>query len=176
MIEISNKPTETFPWKFPLRKHCDRRGNFVKIYDDANLPWRFDRREAFTTTSRINTFRGLHFQVPPYCHRKIVTCLYGQCDDFVVDLRIGASFGEVHHTILSGDSPESIYIPIGFAHGFIARVEGTQLYYETDVGHSPKHDKGVHWRGLLPLDGTVDMIISERDSNFPTLDEFVSPF
>jgi dTDP-4-dehydrorhamnose 3,5-epimerase len=130
----------------------DARGHFVKVYNKdffSKNGFSFSPAEQFYSVSGENVVRGMHFQLPPHEHAKIVFCTDGVVADFVVDLRVGSPTFRQHARFdLTADSGEILYIPVGFAHGFCV-----------PFGHA-----------------TMMYLVSERDSQLPELCNFESPF
>lgn len=158
----------------------DARGSFVKTYHqdafrEAGLD--FAPREEFFSTSAKNVLRGMHFQLPPAAHAKLVYCLAGGVLDVVLDLRKNSpTFGCFQVRELNAANREMFFIPVGFAHGFLALTENATMVYQTDTVHSPAHDAGVRWDSF-GFDWPVkNPVLSERDKNFCALAEFPSPF
>jgi dTDP-4-dehydrorhamnose 3,5-epimerase len=163
-----------------LRRFQDDRGTFVKTYSrqlfDANgAP--FDLREEFYSFSRKDVVRGMHFQVPPHDHVKIVYCAAGAVLDVLVDLRGGPGQGAVASVVLRGDEPSLLVIPKGIAHGFKSLADDSLMIYKTSTEHSPAHDKGIRWDSF-GFDWGVDSppVLSARDAAHPALADFLSPF
>ena len=114
-------------WKFEdikiidLFSALDYRGEFIKIYNDniyRKLGINMDIRESFYSLSHKNVIRGLHFQMPPHAHNKLVHVIHGSVLDVVVDLRKQSSYYKKAVSIeLTDKEPRAIYIPQGFAHG-----------------------------------------------------------
>jgi dTDP-4-dehydrorhamnose 3,5-epimerase len=158
----------------------DERGRFFKTYHAdffrAN-GLATDFREEFYSVSRIGVLRGLHFQLPPAEHAKLVSCLGGKVLDAVVDLRKGSpTFGRYQLFTLTPEDAIQLYVPAGLAHGFYV-VEGDALMsYKVTSVHSPEHDTGIRWdsAGIPWPDGSP--LVSTRDAALPPLDVFESPF
>lgn len=154
----------------------DERGSFTKVYQGDLAP--FDTitfAESYYSTSRRGVLRGLHFQVPPVAHTKLVTCISGRVFDCVLDLRTASpTFGESFHCELAPG--EAILVPEGCAHGFcVISDEATLLYHVTTV-HAPEHDAGVHWTSAAVPWPVTDPLLSPRDRALPLLRDFPSPF
>lgn len=129
---------------------------------------------------RRGTVRGLHFQRPPAAQAKLVSCLRGRILDIVVDLRTGSpTFGH-HLAIELGENGDQIFIPEGFAHGFVTLTDDVLLSYKVSRLFDPGLDSGVAWDDpdlaiAWPLHGT-EPILSERDRALPRLSVLESPF
>jgi dTDP-4-dehydrorhamnose 3,5-epimerase len=158
----------------------DARGRFVKIFHEpsyADLGLETNFVEEYYSVYHKNVIRGLHFQVPPMDHVKMVYCIEGNALDVVLDLRVGSpTYGQFEMFELSSINASSIYIPKGMAHGFCALSENTIMVYKVSTTYSPAHDKGILWNSVGIHWPTNDAILSARDQSFPSLEEFVSPF
>ena len=159
----------------------DARGNFVKPFHEEQLAAHgiaMTVREEFFSTSAAGVLRGMHFQVPPHAHQKLVYCITGRVLDVVLDLRRESStFGQAKGFELSAANRHVVHIPVGFAHGFLSQEDNSCLVYKTDVIHAPACDAGVLWDSFdfqWPLQEAP--VISARDAQFPALAEFQSPF
>jgi dTDP-4-dehydrorhamnose 3,5-epimerase len=158
----------------------DVRGRFVKFfhaptYEACGL--RHDFAEAFCTTSRSRVLRGMHFQVPPRAHAKLVWCVAGRMLDVLLDLRRGSStFGEHIVLELNESVPRGIYIPPGIAHGFYTLDEPGVLTYLVTSAHSAHHDRGIRWDSFGMTWPDAEPIVSKRDAALPGVNEFASPF
>jgi dTDP-4-dehydrorhamnose 3,5-epimerase/CDP-3, 6-dideoxy-D-glycero-D-glycero-4-hexulose-5-epimerase len=162
-----------------LKRYEDSRGCFVKTYSrllfDANGA-AFDMYEEFYSFSHKNVVRGMHFQLPPHDHVKIVSCLAGAVLDVLVDLRRGPYQGKVADFLLSADEPSLLVIPKGIAHGFKALKDDSLMVYKTSTEHAPSHDSGIRWDSIDYDWGVDNPIISARDLSHPALADFSSPF
>ncbi len=180
MISI-NQP---FPGTHLLKPKCfeDNRGNFVKTFHSgvfAELGIGFNPVEEFYSTSRKGVLRGMHFQVPPHEHDKLVYCIRGRVLDVVLDLRKSSkTYGQSYGNEISAQNQLIFFIPKGVAHGFVSLEEDSVLVYKTTTTHAPSHDIGVHWNtfGFVWPTLTETSLISARDRQFPALDEFQTPF
>ena len=169
------------PGCFELRPtpHQDSRGTFIKNYREDLFRaqgLRTDWQEAFFTISRVGVIRGMHFQVPPAQHAKLVTCMVGAALDVLLDLRPGPTFGHWLTLQLSGEEGNALYVPEGVAHGFQSLADGTLLHYQTTSLHSPEHDRGIRWDSFGCPWPLPEPTLSERDRAFPGLAEFQTPF
>lgn len=162
------------------RIFTDLRGSFVKTFhaptfQKAGLS--FAPQEEFFSVSHKNVIRGMHFQLPPHTQARVVTCLVGRILDVVVDLRKNSpAFGRVLARELSADSREILFIPDGFAHGFLALENHSLVTYAASHPHSPPHDTGIAWNSINFQWPVAAPIISDRDRALPALRDFSSPF
>lgn len=162
----------------------DARGAFVKtfhneVFAEHGLADRFT--EEYFSISQRGVLRGLHFQLPPHDHAKLVCVLRGSIYDAVVDLRRGSpTYGQYASFELSADLDgySMLYIPHGLAHGFYAREDQTITLYHCTTVYAPNSDAGVRWdsAGIDWPPGETAPILSERDRRFPALADFDSPF
>lgn len=167
-------------WVIRPRTHADHRGQFVKTYARSLLVGQgvsFDFAEEFYSISGRHVVRGMHLQLPPHDHVKMVYCVAGVARDVLLDLRKGPGYGRVAEVDLTADEPAVLLIPSGVAHGFAALEDHTLLIYKTSSEHAPQADTGVRWDSFghdWRLGGAVTL--SERDATLPGFAEFVSPF
>lgn len=158
----------------------DGRGTLVKTFHAPSFALeglQFDTQEEFFSTSLRGVIRGMHFQIPDRAHAKTVTCLRGRILDVVLDLRVDQpTFGHYWSTFLSASDPAILYIPIGFAHGFLSLEDEVLVHYRSTTPHSPEHDRGVRWDSFGFVWPESAPILSTRDLAFPALTEFKSPF
>ena len=158
----------------------DKRGFFVKIFQQEY----FSRKgletsfqEEYYTISKKRVLRGLHFQIPPYDHTKIVHCLSGKVIDVVVDLRIGSpTYGKYAMFTLNAKKGDMIYVPKGLAHGFYVLSKQAIMLYKVTTAYSPEHDKGILWDSVNIPWPDSHPIISSRDSKLVPFSEFKSHF
>ncbi len=158
----------------------DTRGNFVKPFHEGQLAEHgiaMTVREEFFSTSGKNVLRGMHFQVPPHAHQKLIYCISGRVLDVLLDLRNSSpTFGRSVGLELSAVSHHVLHLPVGIAHGFVSLEDNSCLVYKTDAVHSPEHDAGLAWNSFGFQWPIVDAIISGRDLHHPSFDSFESPF
>lgn len=160
--------------------HRDARGSFVKTlhapsFEEAGLESGFV--EEYHSRSLRGVIRGLHLQLPPHEHAKLVSCVEGEIFDVAVDLRVGSpTEGEVLTRRLDADDAAALYLPPGLAHGFQALSDEAIVVYRVTSVHAPDHDAGIRWDSAgvdWPLD---EAELSERDRALPALADFESPF
>tara|TARA_B100000315_G_C14551027_1_gene575828 strand:+ start:1250 stop:1789 length:540 start_codon:yes stop_codon:yes gene_type:complete len=160
--------------------HQDKRGSFVKTFHedtfyDEGLETHF--AEEYFSVSTQGVLRGMHFQIPPHDHSKLVYCVYGKVFDAVVDLRVSSStYGKYDTTELDSETINVLYIPAGLAHGFYTISERAIMIYKVATMYSPEYDTGILWNSLEIPWPNENPIISDRDSQFIEFDQFKSPF
>lgn len=162
-----------------LNRFNDDRGSFVKTFArtpflGASAP--FDAAEEFYSLSKRGVIRGMHFQLPPHAHTKLIYCAIGSVLDVLLDLRAGPGYGRSASTLLSAEEPSVLLIPAGVAHGFLALVDDSLMVYKTSTEHAPTHDSGVRWDTFGFGWGHANPIISERDRQHSSLADFATPF
>ena len=126
------------------------------------------------------TLRGLHFQTPPRAQDKLVRCIRGRIFDVAVDVRNGSpTYGQWVGAELSAEKGNQLFIPVGFAHGFLTLEPDCEVAYKCSDTYAPDYDGGIAWDSVgidwsLPPGTTPEL--SAKDQNQPTLADFVSPF
>ena len=164
----------------------DSRGFFFESYSRRDME-RIGIRDDFVQDNQScsvkGVVRGLHFQ-SRHPQGKLVRVLRGSIYDVVVDLRKGSpAFGTSIGFEISAQDFRMIWIPVGFAHGFLSLEDHTEVLYKTTDFYYPEYDAGIRWNdsdlGICwPLEqyGIASAIISEKDAKLPLLKEFESPF
>ncbi len=158
----------------------DGRGRFVKTF---HAPWfaaqglRTDFVEQYYSVSRRRVLRGMHFQKPPAEHAKLVYCLEGLVLDAVVDLRpASATFGKHVVRELSPESGNMLYVPEGFAHGFLVLSNSATLVYSVTSVYTPECDSGFHWQSAGIPWPDASPTVSNRDQHLPPLEAVADSF
>jgi dTDP-4-dehydrorhamnose 3,5-epimerase len=123
-----------------------------------------------------HTMRGLHFQTEPFSQGKLVRVLQGAILDVAVDLRVGSpTFGQHVSAVISREAGNQIYVPVGFAHGFLTLEPDTEVAYKVTNYHSAANDRGLLWNDpALAIGWGVDadsVTMSEKDRQHPRLGE-----
>lgn len=166
-------------WLVSLSQLDDLRGFFVKTLSKSmlnDLDCDFELQEEYYSLSNKNVIRGMHFQVPPHDHVKIVNCLKGAVLDVLLDLRPGPSYGKSKSLILESSTPSVLIIPKGVAHGFKSLTDGSLLVYKTSSEYSPQHDAGILWNSFDFGWELSNPILSSRDISHPAFCNFQTPF
>jgi dTDP-4-dehydrorhamnose 3,5-epimerase len=122
--------------------------------------------------------RGLHFQTPPHEHAKLVTCILGRVWDVALDLRQASpTYGQHFSIELGQQEPCALYLPPGFAHGYLALEEPATMVYCVASEYAPNHDAGIRWDSAgIPWPIGSPPIVSPRDDALPAFKDFHSPF
>jgi dTDP-4-dehydrorhamnose 3,5-epimerase len=158
----------------------DWRGTFAKTFHRdlfAAHGLRTDFVEEYYSVSHARVLRGLHFQLPPHDHAKLVYCAEGSVLDVALDLRVGSpTFGEHVRRELDAVAGLCLYLPPGLAHGFyVLQAPAIMVYNQTSV-YVHSHDAGVRWDSAGIAWPDADPVLSDRDRDFPALADFRSPF
>ena len=134
-----------------------------------------------SNSSRCGTLRGLHFQLPPAGQAKLVQAMRGSVLDVVVDVRNGSpTYGKHVSVTLSAENNYQLYVPVGFAHGFLTLEKDVLVMYKVSHYYEPKLDSGIRWNDpdiavQWPIKES-EIALSEKDRRLPFLKEFSSPF
>ncbi len=164
----------------------DARGFFFESYskrdmDTIGIPYEFVQDNH--SRSMKGTVRGLHFQ-SKHPQGKLVRVLSGSIFDVVVDIRKNSpTYGKHAGARLSTEPRQMLWVPVGFAHGFVALEEGTEIHYKTTDYYHPEFEAGLRWNdpdlGISwPLEkyGVTTLNINDRDARFPVLKDLHTPF
>ena len=133
------------------------------------------------SNSSKGVLRGLHFQNPPHAQAKLVRCTKGVILDVALDIRNSSkTYGMYVSTILSEDNNEQLFIPKGFAHGFIVLSDSAKVSYKVDNYYNSESEGGIIWNDLdLNIDWRInkdEIIFSKKDAKLQPFINFVSPF
>jgi dTDP-4-dehydrorhamnose 3,5-epimerase len=160
------------------RRFADDRGYFEERYNRSAFEAAVGRKVDFDqdnhSRSKRNVLRGLHYQVPPRAQAKLVGVIRGEIFDVAVDLRRSSpSFGRWAGVILSAENGAQLWVPPGFAHGFLVLSESADVIYKTEGFYAPECDRSLAWDDPAigidwPLDGFP--LLSPKDSAAPRLD------
>jgi dTDP-4-dehydrorhamnose 3,5-epimerase len=174
---IFNRAPLTGVFTIDLEKRGDERGFFARVFCEKE----FAEHGLVTHFVQVNnslsaekgTLRGMHYQLAPHAEVKLVRCIRGSLYDVVLDLRPDSpTFGQSFGAELSAENRRMMYVPKGFAHGFITLQDDTEAFYFVDAFYAPQHERGVryndpkfsiHW----PIEPTV---VSEKDQNHRDFD------
>lgn len=166
-------------------KFGDHRGYFSETYNKAvfqslGIDLEFVQ-DNHSSSAAAGTIRGLHFQCPPFAQDKLVRVARGRILDIAVDIRIGSpTYGKYVAEELSATNWNQIFVPVGFAHGFMTLEPDTDVIYKVTKFYSPAHDFGIFWDDAeiaiaWPLRGD-DVTLSDKDADLPLLRDCKSPF
>lgn len=157
----------------------DERGYFLESFSQKNFVKEVCQTEFVQdneSKSRYGVLRGLHYQLPPFSQSKLVRVVRGRVRDFAVDIRVGSpTFGKYVMAELTEDNHRQLFIPRGFAHGFVTVSDEAVFQYKCDNYYSPEHEAAIAWDDpTLAIDWTIpvrDIVLSEKDRSHPQLSE-----
>ncbi|MDU3336061.1 dTDP-4-dehydrorhamnose 3,5-epimerase [Paraclostridium bifermentans] len=154
----------------------DKRGKSLKTYHKTTfkkLGIVEDFKEDLIVTSNKGVLRGLHFQKKPYEQSKLVYCLKGSVLDVVLDIRKNSNtYGKYICINLSGDKGNMIYIPAGFAHGYLSLEDNSIVGYKMSQEYNPEYEDGIKWNSLDIPWNIENPIISDRDKVFKSFIDY----
>lgn len=163
----------------------DHRGAFCETYNQNTfakhgIPDVF-RQDNHSISVAANTVRGLHFQAPPHAQGKLIRVVAGAILDVAVDIREGSrTYGKWVSVLLSAENRKQLYVPAGFAHGFVTKAPNTEVFYKCTDVYAPECEGtirfddpeiGIDW-GIDP----GDAILSDKDAKATGFAAFSSPF
>jgi dTDP-4-dehydrorhamnose 3,5-epimerase len=157
-------------------RHEDERGYFARLWCERE----FAEQGLNTNLTQINvshnrvqgTLRGMHFQIAPYTEIKIVRCNRGSIFDVVVDVRSDSpTYCRWQGFQLNQSNGDMLYVPEGFAHGFLTLSDDVEVYYQMSTGYSAQSARGLRWDDpALEINWPGEVkVISQRDQDWPRL-------
>jgi dTDP-4-dehydrorhamnose 3,5-epimerase len=158
----------------------DERGYFMETFRQDQFEEFIGHEVKFCqdneSKSSKGVLRGLHFQLPPFAQSKLVRVIEGEVLDVAVDIRQGSpNFGQVITATLSAENKNQLFIPRGFAHGFVVLTESAIFSYKCDNYYSPENDRGLAFNDPdLNIDWQIaeqELLLSEKDLKQPVLRE-----
>ena len=162
------------------RQFKDHRGFFSEVYStkllkDAGIGTSFVQDNHSLSVEK-GVLRGLHYQVAPMAQDKLVRVVHGSILDVAVDVRRASpTFGRHVAAVISAENWRQIFVPAGFAHGFVTLEANTEVLYKVSTFYSPQHERGVRWNDpALGIDwgiGEDEAILSDRDRVHPFLSQ-----
>ena len=169
------------------KRFGDARGFFMETFSAPKLAEHGVERDwvqdNHSLSAKPGVLRGLHFQAPPHAQAKLVRVVKGRVWDVAVDLRVGSpTYGKWVGAELSAENDQQMFIPEGFAHGFITLEPDTEFLYKVSSVYAPQSDAGVRWDDPdlnlpWPLDGLEGgPQLSDKDTMLPAFADFKSPF
>jgi len=157
---------------------ADDRGFFMetyskKVFAENGIDVEFVQDNHSRSTKGV--FRGLHFQKPPFAQDKLVRCTRGEVLDVVVDIRKDSpTFGQSESVLISEDNKKIVFIPKGFAHGFLVLSDFAEFQYKCSNFYNKESESGILWNDPeLKIDWPQieNIILSEKDKLWPKLEE-----
>jgi dTDP-4-dehydrorhamnose 3,5-epimerase len=161
-------------------RHGDHRGFFSEVWKASDFAAHgielcfVQDNQSFSVEAGV--LRGLHYQIPPFEQAKLVRVVRGSIFDVAVDIRHGSpTFGKWVGLTLSADKWNQIFVPAGFAHGFLTLEPNCEVLYKVSAPYSPQHDRGIRYDdptiGIKWPIPELQPILSEKDHAAPTLAE-----
>jgi dTDP-4-dehydrorhamnose 3,5-epimerase len=162
----------------------DSRGYFLESYNQKKFEEAIGKISFVQdneSKSSKGVLRGLHFQKPPFAQAKLVRCIEGEVLDVAVDIRKNSStYGKHVSVLLTGENKRQLFVPRGFAHGFVVLSETAVFAYKVDNIYAPKYDGGIIWNDTdLQIDWNLsenEVKLSDKDAKLPTLASLDNPF
>jgi len=162
-----------------LERLEDERGFFARSwcqreFEAQGLNSRVVQCDA-SFNAKKGTLRGMHYQVKPFEEAKLVRCTVGSIYDLIVDIRPdSASYGQHFGLVLSWENHSMLFVPEGFAHGFLTLSDNTEVFYQMSEFYAPDHERGFRWNDpAFAIEWPADVLImSDRDRNYP---DFTKP-
>jgi len=157
-----------------LDRNEDERGFFARSWDGREFEARglnpLIAQCSISFNLRKGTLRGMHYQVKPFEEAKLVRCTRGSLHDVIVDLRPGSpTYAKSLGVLLSAENRRMLYVPEGFAHGFLTLEDATEVFYQISELYAPESQRGFRWND--PAFGIAwpakVRVISERDRTYP---------
>jgi dTDP-4-dehydrorhamnose 3,5-epimerase len=165
-----------------LQASADERGFFARAYcaeEFAAQGLGIELRQCSVSyNTRKGTLRGLHYQRAPHEEHKLVRCTAGAIFDVIVDIRPhSAHYRRWFGTALTAQNRRSLFIPPGFAHGFMTLSDEAEVYYMISVAHAPGFEQGFRWSDpAFAIEWPMaPAVISPRDAAYPLLDISAAP-
>jgi len=162
----------------------DKRGYFLESFNKNEFEKAIGKVSFVQdneSRSSKGVLRGLHYQKPPFAQAKLVRCIEGEILDIAVDIRKDSpTYGLYHSDVLSSENKKQLFIPKGFAHGFVVLSEYAVFAYKVDNTYAPDCEAGILWNDKeLGVEWGVnekEIFISDKDDQLPLFSEFKSPF
>ena len=162
----------------------DERGCFFESFNSKNFAKEVQEVNFVQdneSKSKRGVLRGLHFQKPPFSQAKLVRCIKGKVLDIAVDIRKdSSSYGKYIGVELSEDNKRQLFIPRGFAHGFVVLSKEAVFSYKVDNWYTPDYESGIIWNDKdLNIDWQFldkEIFLSKKDSELQTFRDFKTPF
>ena len=158
----------------------DNRGYFFESFNAKKLARLVDINTHFVQSNQSKSYygvlRGLHYQLNPHGQAKLIRVLHGDVLDVVVDIRKGSpSYGKSFSILLTSNNKKQLYVPRGFAHGFVVHSEWAEFYYDCDNYYAPEHESGISYKDQqLNIDWRIEkdkLIVSEKDKQLLSLED-----
>jgi dTDP-4-dehydrorhamnose 3,5-epimerase len=162
----------------------DKRGSFLESYNKNEFEKVIGKVSFIQdneSRSSKGVLRGLHYQTPPFAQAKLVRCIEGEVLDIAVDIRKSSpTYGLYHSEVLSCENKKQLFIPRGFAHGFLVLSDSATFAYKVDNAYTKDNEAGIQWNdkqlGIKWGVKESEILISDKDVQLPLFSKFKSPF
>lgn len=158
----------------------DDRGYFVETFNqeafEKFIGYKVDFVQDNESKSSLGVLRGLHYQLPPFSQSKLVRVIEGSVLDVAVDVRKGSpTFGQYVAVELSGENKKQLFVPRGFAHGFLVTSETAIFAYKVDNYYAPEYDRGIIYNDMSIninwCTASSSVLLSDKDSHLPKFED-----
>lgn len=164
-------------WLLDLDRKGDSRGFFARLFceqefEAAGLEAGFVQIND-SLSAKAGTLRGLHYQLPPFSEVKVVRCIRGALWDCIVDLRPDSpTFRKWFGVTLSAENRTMLYVPRGFAHGFVTLKDDAEVIYLVSAPYAPDHERGLRWNDpAFAIEWPREPAeMSDKDAGWPLFD------
>jgi dTDP-4-dehydrorhamnose 3,5-epimerase len=157
-----------------IQRHEDERGFFARSWCQRE----FSEHELnprlvqcnLSYNKKLGTLRGMHYQDAPFQEAKVVSCISGAIYDVIIDIRPGSpTFGEHLGIKIDAQTHDMLYVPEGFAHGFLTLSDETQVFYQMSEFYAPDYSRGFRWNDpAFKVRWPAEVrVISARDASYP---------
>ena len=162
----------------------DKRGYFLESFNKNEFEKAIGKVSFVQdneSRSSKGVLRGLHYQKPPFAQAKLVRCIEGEILDIAVDIRKDSpTYGLYHSAVLTGENKKQLFVPRGFAHGFVVLSDSAVFAYKVDNTYAPDYEAGIKWNDKeLGVEWGLkesEIFISNKDEQLPLFSKFISPF
>src|ERR1700689_2491694 len=150
LVRVALPPSPLLPMKIIPKRHADNRGWFSETFHqgrlhDLGIICTFVQ-DNLSSSNRSGTVRGFHFQEPPAAQAKLISVLHGRILDVAVDIRRNSpTYGRYVSVELSRDNGAQLFVPVGFAHGFVTLVDEVCVLYKASEYYAPSREGGIRW-------------------------------
>lgn len=166
------------------KRYSDHRGFFAETYSrrkysELEIDDEFVQ-DNHSLSREVGTLRGLHYQTPPHAQAKLIRCGRGAIFDVAVDIRQGSpTYGHWQGYELTAENGYQLYVPVGFAHGFMTLEQDSEIVYKCSDYYAPETEGSVRWNDpdiSITWPTGYDPILSDKDAVAPLLTDLESPF
>ena len=165
-------------------RYFDERGFFAETYSrckysELGIDVEFVQ-DNHSLSREVGTLRGLHFQAPPHAQAKLVRCGRGAIFDVAVDIRLSSpTYGQWKGYELTAENGDQLYVPVGFAHGFVTLMPDSEIVYKCSDYYAPETEGAILWNDPnIGIDWPTEAepILSDKDAVAPVFSDLESPF